>query len=69
MNVNPEIYPFAQELIADTEGQIRKVVINLADYQQILAILEDEGLHRAMVEVQGETPLTRAEALEELEKE
>jgi hypothetical protein len=41
-------------------------VIALADYQRILEAMEDEGLHRAMLEVQGETPLTWEEALKEL---
>jgi hypothetical protein len=62
-------YPFAQELITDTEGNIRKVVIDFNDYQRLLEAIEDEGLILAMKEVEHETPLNRDEALAELEKE
>lgn len=64
-----ENYPFARELIVDTEGHIRKVVIDFNDYQRLLEAIEDEGLIRAMMEVKDETPLTLDEALAELEKE
>jgi RelB Antitoxin alpha helical domain len=62
-------YPFAQELIVDTEGHIRKVIVDFNDYQRLLEAIEDEGLYRAMMEVKDETPLTLDEALAELEKE
>ncbi|MDF5738516.1 MULTISPECIES: hypothetical protein [unclassified Nostoc] len=62
-------YPFAQELITDTEGNIRKVVIDFHDYQRLLEAIEDEGLILAMKEVQDEKPLNLEEALAELEKE
>jgi hypothetical protein len=62
-------YPFAQELITDTEGNIQKVVIDFNDYQRLLEAIEDEGLILAMKEVQHETPLNRDEALAELENE
>jgi hypothetical protein len=62
-------YPFAQELITDTEGNIQKVVIDFDDYQRLLEAIEDEGLILAMKEVQDETPLNLNEALAELEKE
>lgn len=29
-------YPFAQELITDTQGNIRKVILNIKDYQHLL---------------------------------
>ena len=32
-------YPFAQELITDTQGNIRKVVIDFNDYQHLLKAL------------------------------
>lgn len=41
-------YPFAQELITDTEGNIRKVIIDFDDYQRLLEAIEDEGLILAM---------------------
>jgi hypothetical protein len=62
-------YPFAQELITDTEGNIRKVIIDFNDYKRLLEVIEDEGLILAMKEVQHETPLNLNEALAELEKE
>lgn len=68
MSISSSDYPFAQEFITDAAGQIRKVVIDLADYQKLLSILEDEGLYRAMAEVRDETPLSLEEALEELEE-
>ncbi len=62
-------YPFAQELITDVEGNIRKVVIDFQDYLRLLETIEDEGLLLAMKEVENETPLNFDEALTELEKE
>jgi hypothetical protein len=62
-------YPFAQELITDIEGNIRKVVINFPDYLRLLEAIEDEGLILAMKKVENETPLNLDEALAELEKE
>ncbi len=64
-----EDYPFAKELIIDTEGKIRKVIIDFSDYQRFLEAIEDEGLTLAMMEVKEETPLSLDEALAELEKE
>jgi hypothetical protein len=65
--MNAKNYPFAQELITDTQGQILKVVINFQDYERIIEIIEDEGLYRAMMEVKDETPLSFEEALAALE--
>ncbi|MEH2251260.1 hypothetical protein [Nostoc sp.] len=62
-------YSFAQELITDTEGNIKKVVIDFHDYQRLLEAIEDEGLVLAMKEVQDEKSLNLEEALAELEKE
>lgn len=62
-------YPFAKELIADTEGHVRKVVIDFSDYQRLLELIEDEGLTLAMMEVKDETPLSLDEALKELDQE
>jgi len=57
-------YPFARELITDTEGNIRKVVIDFSDYQRLLEAIEDEGLALAMMEVKDETPLNLDDALD-----
>ncbi|MGD1875684.1 MAG: hypothetical protein ACFB02_21860 [Mastigocoleus sp.] len=62
-------YPFAKELVTDTEGNVLSVVIDFNDYQRLTAAIEDKGLISAMKEVQAEKPLTLNEALAELEKE
>lgn len=62
-------YPFAQELITDIEGNIRKVVMDFQEYLRLLEALEDEGLILAMKEIENETPLNFDAALAELEKE
>ena len=67
--MNVKDYPFAHELITDTQGHVLKVVINFQDYERIIEAIEDEGLYRAMTEVKQETPLNLKEALAELEKE
>ncbi len=64
-----ENYPFVNELITDSAGQVNKVVINLADYQKLIELLEDEGMYRAILEVKDEIPLSLSEALQELEQE
>ncbi len=61
-------YPYAQEFITDAQGQIRKVILDIADYQRLLTALEDEGLQRAMQEVRHETPLSLSAALSVLEE-
>ena len=67
--MNAKKYPFAQELITDTQGHILKVVINFHDYERIIETIEDEGLYSAMMEVKHETPLSLEEALAELNQE
>ncbi len=67
--MDPKNYPFAQELITDTQGHVLKVVINFQDYERIIETIEDEGLYRAMMEVKQEVPLNIDEALAELDKE
>lgn len=62
-------YPFAQELITDIEGNIKKVVMDFQEYLRLLEAIEDEGLILAMKEVENETPLHLNEALAELEEE
>ncbi len=62
-------YPFAQELITDTQGNIRQVVLNFEDYQQLLETLEDEALYQAMEITISETPMNQDEALKALEEE
>ncbi len=67
--MNVKEYPFAQELVTNTQGNVLKVIIDFRDYERILEALEDEGLYNAMMQVKGETPLSLEQALAELEKE
>ncbi|MGI0481134.1 hypothetical protein ACN4EE_10110 [Geminocystis sp. CENA526] len=67
--MNTKNYPFAQELITDIDGNIRKVILDFNDYQYLLEMLEDEGLYQAMLTTKNEQPLSLESALEELEKE
>ena len=60
-------YPFAQELITDTQGNISKVIISFDDYQHLLELLEDQALYQAMKVTEDETPMSKEEALKELE--
>lgn len=60
--------PFAQEFITDAQGNVRKVILDIADYQKLLTALEDEGLYWAMNEARHEIPLTIEEAIAELER-
>jgi len=69
MSIQAKDYPFAQEFITDAEGQIRKVVIDIADYQKLLEMLEDEGLYHAMIEARQEKPLSLEEARQEMAAE
>lgn len=62
-----ENYPFVQELVTDTSGRVCKVVLELKDYQRLMKAIEDEGLYRAMQVARNETPLSREQALQELE--
>jgi hypothetical protein len=61
-------YPFAQEFITDTEGQIQKVILDIADYRALIEALEDDELYRLMTDVRHEAPLDRESALQELER-
>lgn len=66
--MNTKNYPFAQELITDIDGNIRKVILNFEDYEHLLEMLEDEGLYQAMLITKNEKPLNLESAWEELEK-
>lgn len=61
-------YPFVKEIITDTEGTIKKVIIDFSDYQYLIEAMEDRGIIRAMIEVKDEIPLNLDEALAEVEK-
>ena len=61
-------YPFAQEFITDTAGNVSKVVINFDDYQHILEMLEDKGLYNAMMMTKNEISMSIEEVLKKLEK-
>jgi hypothetical protein len=66
--MNNNNYPFAQELITNTQGNIRKVILNFEDYQHLLESLEDEALYQAMKTTINKTPMTKEEALKALEE-
>ncbi|MDJ0900701.1 MAG: hypothetical protein QNJ55_18005 [Xenococcus sp. MO_188.B8] len=67
--MNSTNYPFAQELITDTQGNIRKVVLKFEDYQHLLEAIEDEALYQAMRTTADEIPMNRDEALKLLKEE
>ena len=67
--VQSENYPFVEELLTDKKGKVRKVILNVEEYQRLIEALEDEGLYRAMQTVKNETPLSLQNALEELERD
>ena len=60
-------YPFADELITNTTGQVSKVILGYRHYRQLLELVEDAGLDRAMKTVAKEKPLTRRQALHALD--
>ncbi|MGB3298097.1 MAG: hypothetical protein WBA76_07495 [Phormidesmis sp.] len=62
-----EDYPFVEEFVTDSSGQVCKVVLQLADYRRLIEALEDEGLYRAMQEVRHEVPLSWEAALQVLD--
>lgn len=66
-SLSSEDYPFVQEFVTDSTGQIQKVVLSLSDYRHLLDTLEDEGLYQAMQAVRHEAPLSREDALQYLE--
>lgn len=66
--MNIKEYPFAQELVTNTQGDVLKVIIDFHDYERILEVIEDEGLYQAMIKVKDEAPLSLEQALMELEK-
>jgi predicted RNase H-like HicB family nuclease len=57
----------------EVQNNIREAVTlylktsNLNGHQNLLELIEDEGLYRAMGEVRDEVPISRAEALKALE--
>ena len=38
-----EDYPFVEEFVTDSKGQLRKVVLQLEDYQRLIEVLEEQG--------------------------
>ena len=62
-------YPFAQELITDTKGNIRKVILSFNDYQRLIEAIKDKALYPAMIETQDETNVSFEGALREVEKD
>lgn len=69
MNSNIDSYPYALELVTDSNGQVTKVIIPVDRYLEMIEQLEDEGLLRAMNETEFETPMSKEEAIQELNRE
>ncbi|WNZ21673.1 hypothetical protein HJG54_01490 [Leptolyngbya sp. NK1-12] len=42
LSLEPDKFPYVQELITDTHGQVSKVVLHFEDYQRLLAGLKPE---------------------------
>ena len=53
-------YPFAQELITDTEGNIRKVILSFDDYKHLIEAIKDEAIYPTMIETQVEKDVDNA---------
>ncbi len=64
-----EQYPFAKEVIKDENGNVTDIVLEREQYFRLIEELEDEGLYRAMKEVENEKPMSIEEALKQLEDE
>lgn len=60
-------FPWIREYLVRSDGEIEKVVLDYAAFRTLIEGLEDRALSRAMAEVTAETPLSREEALRELE--
>ena len=67
--IQSEDYPFVEELVTDNNGQVCKVVLQLADYRRLIEALEDDGLYRAMQAVRNEVPLSGEAALQILDSD
>ncbi|MGB3790296.1 MAG: hypothetical protein WA949_19965 [Phormidesmis sp.] len=64
-----DLYPFVEEFVTDSQGQIQKVVLQLTDYRRLIEMLEDEGLYQAMQASKDEVPLSLIDALQALESD
>lgn len=60
--------PFAKEFVTDAQGRVVKVILDWNEYKNLIELLEEEGLHRAMMEVKEEVPIELDEALAQLEE-
>ncbi len=62
-------YPFAQELITDTEGNIRKVILSFNDYKRLIEAIENQAIYPAKIETQDEMNHNFEQALTEIERD
>lgn len=46
-NQKPDQFPYVQELITDTQGQVSKVVLHFEDYQRLIAGLKPEATNNS----------------------
>lgn len=62
-------FPFASEFVTDSKGHISKVILDLPTFERLIDELEDEGLARAMKQVEREKPLSKSAALKQLARD
>jgi hypothetical protein len=62
-------FPFASEFVTDSEGRVSKVILDLPTFERLIDELEDEGLTRAMKQVEREKPLSKSAALKQLARD
>jgi hypothetical protein len=62
-------FPFASEFITDGNGHVSKVIVDVNTFERLMEEFEDAALVRALKQVRHEKPMTKAEALKELERD
>ena len=60
-------FPWIREYLVRSDGEVEKVVLDYPAFRALLEDHEDRSLARAMAEVASETPISRDEALRQLE--
>lgn len=69
MSLIHEDFPFAKDFIKDSNGYITDVILDRDQYKRLIGELEDEGLYRAMKEIEHEEAISVEQALSDLEGE
>ena len=60
-------FPWIRDYLVRADGEVEKVVLDYSAFRMLIEDLEDRALTRAMASTAGETPVSREEALRELE--